>query len=66
MKIQYDEDDDVLFIEFAKDEIIPYESMDGIVNIRYTAIGFGEITILEAKRCGICPLQIEQVIADAA
>lgn len=66
MKIHYDEDDDVLFIEFAKDEIIRYESMDRIVNIRYTAIGTGEITVLEAKRCGVYPLQIEQVVADAA
>jgi uncharacterized protein YuzE len=66
MKIQYYEDDDILFIEFAKGEIVRDESVDWNVNIGYTANGIGEITILDAKKSGIYPLQIERVIADAA
>jgi uncharacterized protein YuzE len=66
MKIQYYEDDDILFIEFSKGEIVRDESVDWNVSIGYTATGIGEITILDAKKCGMYPLQIERVVADAA
>jgi len=66
MKIQYYEDDDVLFIEFAKSDIIRDQSVGWNVSIGYTATGIGEVTILEAKKCGMYPLQIERVVADAA
>jgi hypothetical protein len=36
------------------------------VNIGYTADGIGEITILDAQKTGMCPLQIKRVLADAA
>lgn len=66
MKIQYYEDDDILFIELSKGEIVRDESLDWNVNIGYTATGIGEITILDAKKSGMYPLQIERVVADAA
>jgi uncharacterized protein YuzE len=66
MKIQYYEDDDILFIELTKGEIVRDESVDWNVNIGYTATGIGEITILDAKKTGMYPLQIERVVADAA
>jgi len=66
MKIVYYEDDDILFIEFAKGEIVRDESVDWNVNIGYTANGIGEITVLDAKKSGIYPLQIERVVAEAA
>jgi len=66
MKIVYYEEDDILFIELAKGEIVRDESASWNVNIGYTADGIGEITILEAKKSGIYPLQIERVAADAA
>jgi uncharacterized protein YuzE len=66
MKIVYYEDDDILHIEFSKGEIVRDESVDWNVNIGYTATGIGEITVLEAKKSGIYPLQIERVVADAA
>ncbi len=66
MKIVYYEEDDVLFLELAKGEIVRDESASWNVNIGYTADGIGEITILDAQKSGIYPLQIERVAADAA
>jgi uncharacterized protein YuzE len=66
MKIVYYEEDDTLFIEFLKGEILRDESISWNVNIGYTADGIGEITILDAQKSGIYPLQIERVVADAA
>lgn len=66
MKIVYHEEDDILFLELAKGEIVRDESASWNVNIGYTADGIGEITILDAQKSGIYPLQIERVAADAA
>jgi uncharacterized protein YuzE len=66
MKIVYYEEDDILFIELAKGEIVRDESVTWNVNIGYTDSGIGEITILDAQKSGIYPLQIERVVADAA
>lgn len=66
MKIVYYESDDILFIEFAKGEIVRDESVSWNVNIGYTADGIGEMTILDARKLGIYPVQVEQVVADAA
>jgi uncharacterized protein YuzE len=66
MKIVYYEQDDTLFIEFSKGEILRDESISWNVNIGYTADGIGEITILDAQKSGIYPLQVERVVADAA
>lgn len=60
------EADDILFIELAKGEIVRDESASWNVNVGYTADGIGEITILDAQKSGIYPLQIERVVADAA
>ncbi|MCU0836357.1 MAG: DUF2283 domain-containing protein [Chromatiaceae bacterium] len=66
MKIVYYEEDDTLFIELSKGEILRDESVSWNVNVGYTAEGIGEITILDAQKSGIYPLQIERVVADAA
>jgi hypothetical protein len=65
MKIVYYEEDGILFLELAKGEIVRDESASWNVNIGYTADGIGEITILDAQKSGIYPLQIERVAADA-
>lgn len=66
MKIVYYEEDDILFIEMSKGAILRDESVSWNVNIGYTADGIGEITILEAQKSGVYPLQIERVISEAA
>jgi len=66
MKIVYYEEDDILFIEFSKEKILRDESVGWNINLGYTADGVGEITILEAQKSGIYPLQIERVVSDAA
>jgi uncharacterized protein YuzE len=66
MKIVYYEEDDILFMELAKGEIVRDESLSWNISIGYTADGIGEITILDAQKTGLYPLQIERVLADAA
>ena len=66
MKIVYYEEDDTLFIEFQKGSIVREESLSWNVNIAYTQDGIGEITILEAQKHGLYPLQIEKVLSDVA
>ena len=66
MKIIYFEEDDILFLELTKGEIVRDESLSWNVNIGYTVDGIGEITILDAQKSGMYPLQIERVLSDAA
>ncbi len=66
MKIVYYEEDDTLFIELLKGEIMRDESLNWNINIGYTKDGIGEITILNAAENGFYPLQIERVLADVA
>ncbi len=66
MKIIYYEEDDTLFIEFQKGEIVRDESLNWNINIGYTEDGIGEITILDAQKNGLYPLQIEKVLSDVA
>ena len=66
MKIVYYEKDDTLFIEFQKGEIVRDESLNWNINIGYTEDGIGEITILDAQKNGLYPLQIEKVLSDVA
>jgi uncharacterized protein YuzE len=66
MRIVYYEEDDILFIEFSKGAILRDESVGWNINLGYTADGVGEITILDAQKSGIYPLQVERVVADAA
>lgn len=66
MKIACYEEDDILFLELAKGEIVRDESASWNIDIGYTADGIGEIAILDAQKSGSYPLQIERVVADAA
>lgn len=66
MKIVYYEEDDTLFIEFQKGHIVRDESVSWNINIGYTKDGIGEITMLEAQKTGLYPLQIEKVLCDVA
>jgi hypothetical protein len=48
-----------------KGSILRDESVGWNVNIGYTVDGIGEITILDAQKSGIYPLQIERVVDNA-
>jgi len=65
MKIIYYEED-MLFIEFQKGKVVRDESLNWNVNIAYTNDGIGEITILDAQKNGLYPLQIEKVLSGVA
>jgi len=65
-RLVYYEDDDILFIEMSKGPIVRDESLSWNLNIGYTADGIGEITILDAQKSGLYPLQIERVVSEAA
>ena len=57
MKITYDDQDDILCIEFSKEPIVKDVSHGWNVNIGYTAKGIAEITVLDAKAAGYWPLE---------
>ena len=54
------------FIEISKGTILCDESVGWNINLGYTADGVGEITILDAQKSGIYPLEIQRVVTDAA
>lgn len=60
MIIKYDDQEDILFIEFSKEPIIKDVSHGWNINIGYTASGIAEITILDAKAAGYWPLKDAQ------
>jgi uncharacterized protein YuzE len=57
MKIEYNEKDDILYIEFSSDPIIKDVSHGWNINIGYAANGIAEITILDAKANGYWPIE---------
>jgi len=59
MKITYDEQEDILLINFNDDPIIRDISLNWYVNIGFTEEGLGEISILEAKKIGLLPLYVQ-------
>jgi len=65
MRIVYYERDDILFIEISKGAVVRDESVSWNIHIGCTAEGIGEMTILDAKKSGIYPLQIERVVSDS-
>ena len=57
MRIEYDNQDDILHIEFSKEPIVKDVSHGWNVNVGYGAKGIAEITILDAKADGYWPLE---------
>lgn len=57
MRIKYDDQDDILIIEFYKEPIVKDVSHGWNVNVGYSASGIAEITILDAKAAGYWPLE---------
>lgn len=57
MRIEYDDQDDILHIEFSKEPIVKDVSHGWNVNVGYAAHGIAEITILDAKADGYWPLE---------
>ena len=56
MRIKYDDQDDILHIEFSKEPIVKDVSHGWNINVGYAANGIAEITILDAKAAGYWPL----------
>ncbi|MGC2166669.1 MAG: DUF2283 domain-containing protein [Gallionella sp.] len=57
MRIHYEDQDDILHIEFSKEKIVKDVSYGWNVNIGYSANGIAEVTILDAKANGYWPLE---------
>ncbi len=66
MRIAYYEEEDTLYIEFSKEPVVRDESVNWNINIGYTEEGIGEMTILEAQKSGIYPMQVEKIVSEAA
>ncbi len=57
MRIEYEAQDDILYIEFNKEPIVKDISYGWNINIGYAANGIAEITVLDAKASGYWPLE---------
>ena len=57
MRIEYDDQDDIVHIEFSKEPIIKDVSHGWNVNVGYGASGIAEITILDARARGYWPIE---------
>jgi len=57
MRIKYDDQEDILNIEFSKEPIVKDVSYGWNINIGFTAQGIAEVTILDAKANGYWPLE---------
>lgn len=66
MRIAHHEKEDTLYIEFNKEPIVRDETANWNMNIGYTENGIGEMTILEAQKSGIYPIQIEKIVSETA
>ena len=60
MRIRYDDQDDILHIEFSRESIVKDLSYGWNINIGYAEKGLAEITILDAKAAGYWPLENAQ------
>lgn len=56
IRIKYDEQEDILHIEFSQGAIVRDVSCSWDVHLGYTEGGIAEITILDAKKNGYWPL----------
>lgn len=65
MKMQYDEEDDILVIEFTNGKIVRDVSLGWNVNVGMTASGVGEIVVLDAKAAGLFPLELSEELKAA-
>ena len=67
MRIKYEEQDDILHIEFNQEPIVRDVSHGWNVNVGYAAKGIAEITILDARANGYWPLEnIQDLLPRAA
>ncbi len=57
MRIEYDDQDDILHIEFSNEKVVRNVSHGWNVNVAYSASGIAEITILDAKSKGYWPME---------
>lgn len=65
MRISYDDQDDILLIQFSSDLIVRDISHGWNTHIGYATSGIAEITILDAKASGYWPIEdIEGCISD--
>ena len=63
MKISYDEQEDILLIEFSSEKVIKDVSHGWNVNIGYGEHGIAEISILDAKKAGYWPIENSRELA---
>ncbi len=57
MKISYDEKEDILFIRFSDERVIKDISYGWNVTAGMTEHGLGQITVLDAEKDGVLPLE---------
>lgn len=65
MEISYDEKEDILFIRFSDAPIVQDISYGWNVNIGMTALGIGQITILDARDADVIPIHMSPELSRA-
>lgn len=65
MKMQYDEDDDILVIEFTNGKIARDVSLGWNVNVGMTENGVDKIVVLDAKAAGLFTLELSKELKAA-
>ncbi len=66
MNIDYDEQEDILFIRFSDAPVEQDISYGWNVNVGMTAGGIGQITILDAKADGLLPVKMPETMLKQA
>lgn len=59
MKIHYNKQDDILFIQFNDLPVVRDISYGWNVNLGFTASGVGQLTILDAQTDGLLPVELD-------
>ena len=65
MRIKYDDQEDILSIEFSQEPVVKDVSYGWNISIGYAAQGIAEVTILDAKANGYWPLENAQDLLPA-
>jgi len=63
MVINYDREEDILFLRFNDDPIVRDISYGWNVHVGMTETGIGQITVLDAKSAGLLPINLPKEIS---
>ena len=63
MNINYDREEDILFLRFNDEPVVRDISYGWNIHVGMTENGIGQITVLDAKRAGLLPINLPRDIS---